>query len=75
MSSYIDGGKSWAECHCHIGLPNIKNKLNLLMLALEIQILELEIQNKKIPIDSDIAMISEKINQFVLLARETGYID
>ena len=59
----------------HIGLPNIKNKLNLLMLALEIQILELEIQNKKIPIDSDIAMISEKINQFVLLARETGYID
>ena len=59
----------------HIGIPNRRNQIKLLLLALEIQIMQLEVANSNIPISSAIKLIDEKCDEFINIANNTGYVD
>ncbi|MBE6105722.1 hypothetical protein [Anaerovibrio lipolyticus] len=59
----------------NIAIPNKRNQIKLLLLALEIQILELEVLNSTIPLPTAIEDIDQKRDNFIDVAKNTKYVD
>lgn len=76
LSDFVENeNRSELFCERKIARVNMNSRLKLLLLALEIQIMELEVANMSCPLPDQLERINAKRDEFQKVASATGYAD